>query len=93
LTDFIEQIQRRRTCSGDDVRVIIRRDEREAAFRREPTADRFAIFLVTIVGHDVAAVAFGCGYLRGGRVVRHDYGCRDLQQRGRQRDSLRMVAR
>ena len=56
--DFLEELARRRALAGDDVRVIVGRDERQAALVREPLADRFAILAVAIVEDDLAAVAF-----------------------------------
>jgi len=79
--------------AGDHVRVVVRRDQRQALFLCQSPADRFAVFLVAVIDDHVAAVAFGGGHLRGRSVVRHDDGGRDAEQVRRQGYRLCMIAR
>ena len=90
---FFDQLHRGRALAGDDVRVVVRRDQREAALFGQTLADRFAVFAVAVVDDDLAAVASGRRDLRRRRVVRHDDGRRQADQACGERDRLRMVAR
>ena len=49
LADVLEQLTRGRALAGDDVGVIVGRDEREAAIASQSPADGLAVFLVAIV--------------------------------------------
>ena len=90
--DLVEELARRRALAGDDVRVIVGRDEREPALARQPLADRFAILAVAIVEDDLAAVPFRRAALHRRRVGRHDDDARDVEQLAGERDRLRVVA-
>ena len=90
--DFFDQLARGRALAGDDVRVIVGRDQRQAALVREPAADRLAVLAVAIVEDDLAAVAFRGDALHGRRVGRHDDDARDVEHLPGERDRLRVVA-
>ena len=92
-TDLLEQFHSRSALSGDDIGMVIWRDQCHAVLLREVAADLLAIIDIAVVEHDVAAVASGCGDLRGRRVVGHDDGRRHTEQPGRQRNGLRMISR
>jgi len=47
--------------AGDHVRVVVWRNQREAAFASEPASNGFAVVAFAIVQEDVGAVAFGGG--------------------------------
>ena len=92
LADLLHQLQRRGALAGDDIRMVVGRDQRQAALARQPTADRLAIFGVAVVHHDLGAIAARCRHLGTRRIVRHHDGGRDAQLPRRQGDRLRMVA-
>ena len=90
--DLFEELARGRALARDDVRVIVGRNQREAALGGEPAADRFAVVALAIVEDDLAAVAFGGDAFDGGRVGRHDDDARDVEQLAGERDRLRVIA-
>src|SRR5213076_706324 len=55
---FVEQLEGRRALAGDDVGMIIGRNDREAAFTRNAMSDGFAVVALAIVEDDFAAVFF-----------------------------------
>jgi hypothetical protein len=79
ISDVFKQLARRRPLSRDDVRIVVRRDEGEAAFFRQPAADGFAVVAIAVVRDDFGAVAFGGRALHRRRVVGHDDDARDVQ--------------
>src|SRR5437870_2115917 len=70
-TDFVNQLTGGGALAGDDVRVIVGWNQRQAAFGGEPPADGLAILVVAIVEDHLAAVAFGCDAFHRRRVRRH----------------------
>ena len=89
----LEQLERGRALAGHDARVVVRRDERQAALLGERAPERLAVLGVAVVGDDLGAVAARRRELGGRRVLRHhDHGA-GAEQRRRERDRLRVVAR
>ncbi len=78
--DLLEQFLGHRPLAGDDVGMIERRDQREAALCRQCAADLLAILGVAVVGHDGGAVAARRVDLGSRRVRGHHEGRRDAQQ-------------
>ena len=91
-TDLVEQFLRRGALAGDHVGVIVRRNQGHAALFGKAAPDRLAVLAVTVVDHDIAAVAARRCDLRCRCVVRHHDRRRHAEQARRQRDRLRMVA-
>jgi len=89
---LFEQLPRGGALAGDDVRVIVRWDEREPTLGGEARADGFAVFALAIVEDDLAAVAFGRHALDSGRVRRHHDHPRDIEDSAGERDGLRMIS-
>jgi hemerythrin superfamily protein len=92
-TGFLEQLARRRALPCEHVGVVVRRDHRQTALRREPGRERFAVLRVAIEQHDLAAIAARGIDLGLRRVERHEDRRRNAEQARGQRDRLRMIAR
>jgi hypothetical protein len=73
--------------------MVVGRNQRHAVLFGEIPANRFAIFRITVVGHDVAAISFGGGDFGGRRIQRHDDGGGNAEQFRRQRNGLGVIAR
>src|SRR6185369_710053 len=69
--DLLEKLLRGRALAGDDMRMVIGRDQRHAALLRELRADGLAVLAVAVVEDDLPAVALRGGHLRGRRVLGH----------------------
>src|SRR5438067_368619 len=55
--DLLQKLEGGRAGAGHDLRVIVRRNDGEAAIGGELPADRLAVVAFAIVEHDLAAVA------------------------------------
>src|ERR1700728_1369779 len=73
--------------------MIIGRNEREAILVCERAADFLAVFRVTIVKDNIAAVPLGRSNLADRRVIGHDDAGGHAEQACSERDGLRMVSR
>ena len=93
LADFLDEFARGRALAGDDVRVIVGRNDRQAALARQAAPDCFAIVALAIVEDDLSAVALRRHAFDGGRVGRHDDDSRNAKHPACERDRLRVVAR
>jgi len=90
---FFEQLDCGRALAGDDVGVIVRRDQRQAALGGQSASNLFAIFAMAVVQDDFAAVSLGRRSLDRRRVVRHDDDARDVEQAAREQAThLRVIA-
>src|SRR5262249_21721936 len=78
--------------AGDDVRVIVGRNQRQPALRGEALPDGFSIFFVAVVEDDLAAVAFRRDLLHRRRIRRHDDDARNAEDLSGERDRLGVVA-
>ena len=90
---ILEKLQRRRALPGDDVRMVERRDDGQAALVGQLPRNRFAVARQPVVEHDLCAIAARRVDLDLRRVRRHDDGRGDAQHLGRQRQPLRVIAR
>jgi hypothetical protein len=90
---FFQQLLGRRALPCNHVRVIVRRNQRQAVLGRQVAADLLAVFLVAVINHHLRAIALGGSDLGRRRIMRHDDGGRNAQQLGRQRNRLRMIPR
>ena len=84
--DVFAELEPGRSLSRDDGRIVVRRDQGEAALDRQPAPDRFAVVTIAVVQHDLRAVAFRGRALHGRRVVRHDDDARDVEKLAGERD-------
>ena len=89
---LFDQLARRGARAGDDVRMVVGRDDAQPAFRGDAPPDCFAVVAFAIVGDDRRAVGFRGGPLDRGRVGRHHDDGWDIQELARERDRLRVVA-
>ncbi len=89
----LDQLLRRRTLPGDDVRMIERRNHRHAAAAREFVGDRLARIALAVVEHHLGAIAARALGLHRRRIVGHDDDGRDAEQSAGERHRLRVVAR
>lgn len=90
---LLDELLGRRALPRNDVRMIVRRNQRETVTLGQLAADALAVFGITVVGHDVRTVAARGRDLGSRRIQRHDDRCGNTQQLRGQRDGLRMVAR
>ena len=90
--DLLDQLLGGGALSGDDVRVVVGRDEGEPAFLGQLEPDGLAVLLVAVVENDLAAIALGCRDLHRGGVLRHDDDGRDLLQLPGIGDGLGVIA-
>ena len=90
--DLFDQLTGGRALAGDDVRVIVRRDERQPALVGQTRSDGLADFAVAVVEDDVAAVPFRRDPLHGRCVRWHDDDARDAEDLPGERDGLRVIA-
>jgi len=80
-----------RALTGDDVRVVERRDEGEAVELGETAALALRVVKVGAVEDDLCAEALDVLVLDRGRVERHDDGAGDAELATRHGDALRVV--
>src|SRR4029453_5202728 len=78
--DLLDELTRRSTLTGDDVRMIVRRDERQAALAGQPSSDRFAILMLSVVLDDLAAAPFRSAPLDRRRIGLHHDDPRDVEE-------------
>ena len=82
-------------CAGDDVRVVVGRDDGQARARdADAPSDRLAILAVAVVRHDLARrSASVAARFTAGASVGHDDDARDAEDLAGERHRLRVVAR
>src|SRR5439155_21749633 len=93
LRRLFEQFKRGRTLSGDDQRVIERRDERGAGLLSYGGRDLFTILAVAIVSDYRGAIAPRRRQLGAGSVGRHHDGASRADMPRRERGSLCVIPR
>jgi hypothetical protein len=93
LTGQLEELARGRTRSGDHLRMIVRRDDRQTLVRGEARADLLAALGVAVVEEDLAAVLPGRAHLGRRSILRHHDRRRDALQPARKCHGLRVIAR
>ena len=77
---------------GDDVKIVVRLDQRRPPLLRDALAERLARLAGTIVEHDLRPVAARARDLHRRRIPRHDDDRRYADELGGCRNRLRMVA-
>ncbi len=87
-----QQLHRGRALAGDDVGMVEGRHEHHAALRGQAPADGLAVFAEAVVGDHLGPVFARGGHLGGGCVLGHDDHRGHVEQAGRERDRLGMVA-
>ncbi len=93
LGHVLEELERRRALSGDDVGMVVGRDQRAAGACQHLRRGRLPRRLVRLALDDVAAVLIHRAPLHGVGVPRHDDVRRDAAHARRQRQRLGVVAR
>ena len=89
---MLEELRRRRPLPGDDIGVIVGRNDGGAALPGQPTRNVLTVLAVAIVSHHLAAVAEGRLHFRRRRIFGHDDGRLNAEHPGGQRHRLGMVA-
>ena len=93
LAHFLDQLLGGRALAGDDVGMVVRRHQGQAALLCDPLAQRLAVFGETVVHDDLGTVAAGGGHLAGGCVLRHQHHGGHVEDLRGQGNRLGMVAR
>ena len=91
--DVVQQFERGGALAGDDVRMIVGRNQSQPAVLREPSPDGLAILAIAIVENDLTTVRCGSHSLDFRRIRRHHDHAWDVEQLAGERNRLRMVAR
>ncbi len=89
---FGQQFKRDRSLTSHNRVVVIRWDDRRAAFLRQSAGHGFAVIPLTVIRGDLRAIATGCGDFGCRRIGGHDNGGRDAKRPGRQRHALGVIA-
>src|SRR5215203_373700 len=73
VADLVDQLEGRRALAGDDIRVVVGWDERQAALGGELRPEHVAVVLVAVEVHDLRGVAARRRDLHRRRVLRHQH--------------------